>query len=308
MMATKKSDGTDNQLQNIALAARSGYFVRTARAVYAMVFLLPFIVLYEILVLMVNPQLLNEPAGNVRGAVVSFVWVQNFLYYLGMDTKLAWIFAPVVIIVILLMIQIVSRQSWKINLRDIPVMACECLVFAVPLVILALVFNRVPNQQAAVAGNIDTVITCVADGNQQDQTTDESQKGHINSYRENMAMDLLTGIGAGIYEELIFRLILIGLSMIFFETVLGVRHVNAVIISVVISSVLFSLHHHFVFINGQFTKTADMLTLTRFAFRTVAGIFFAIIFAIRGFGIAAGTHAFYDIIATLLNALLFGQC
>jgi hypothetical protein len=76
---------------------------------------------------------------------------------------------------------------------------------------------------------------------------------------------------------------------------------------VIISSVLFSLHHHFVFLNGQFASS-EIFRIMPFAFRTIAGVFFAIIFAVRGFGIAAGTHAFYDIIATLLNAWLFEHC
>ncbi len=32
-----------------------------------------------------------------------------------------------------------------------------------------------------------------------------------------------------------------------------------------------------------------------FTFRFVAGGFFAVLFVYRGFGVAAGTHAFYDI-------------
>ncbi len=280
-MAAKKSDGTDSELRS-TIAAEAGYFARTARPVYALFFLLPFIIIYEILVLLVNPQLLTEPVSNVRGAVVSFVWVQNFLNYLGMDTKNAWLFAPVVVILTLLVIQLFSRQNWKVRLGDLPVMAVECLVLAVPLIVLALVLNRGTNVPANSIGF------------------------QYDSPSHNIAMDLLTGIGAGIYEELIFRLILISLSMVFFETVLGIRRIRAVIISVIISSVLFSLHHHFVFLNGQFAK-AETFTMTRFAFRTVAGVFFAVIFAARGFGIAAGTHAFYDIIATLLNAWLFEQ-
>lgn len=278
-MAAEKSDGTDKKLP-AAVAMEVGYFARTARPVYALVFLLPFIVLYEILVLLVNPQLLTEPAANVRGAVVSFVWVQNFLHYLGMDTKNAWLFAPVVVILTLLFLQLLSRRSWKIKPADLPVMAAECLLLAMPLIVLALVLNSQTNVPANSAGS------------------------QYNSGSRNIAMDLLTGIGAGIYEELIFRLILISLSMLFFETVLGIRRTKAVIISVIISSVLFSLHHHFVFLNGQFA-VSERFTMIPFAFRTVAGVFFAVIFAARGFGIAAGTHAFYDIIATLLNAWLF---
>jgi hypothetical protein len=280
-MTAKKSDGTDKELYS-TIAAETGYFARTARPIYALVFLLPFIVLYEILVLLVNPQLLTEPVGNVRGAVVSFVWVQNFLHCLGMGTKNAWFFAPVVVILTLLIIQLASRQSWKVKPSDFLTMTAECLLLAMPLIVLALVLNRGINVPA------------------------NSMGSQYDSNSRNIAMDLLTGVGAGIYEELVFRLILISLSMVFLKTVLGVSKFKAVAVSVVISSVLFSLHHHFVFLNGQFAK-AEIFTMTRFVFRTVAGVFFAVIFAARGFGIAAGSHAFYDIIATLLNAWLFEQ-
>jgi len=37
----------------------------------------------------------------------------------------------------------------------------------------------------------------------------------------------------------------------------------------------------------------------------LAGVYFAVIFAVRGFGIVAGTHAFYDILAAILNAIFF---
>ena len=306
-MAPRKSDGTDKQLLNIA-AVKSGYFVRTARPLYALVFLLPFIVLYEILVLAVNPQLLSEPAGNVRGAVVSFVWVQNFLHYLGMNTKNAWLFAPIVVILTLLILQLVARQSWKIRPADFLTMSVECIVLAVPLIVLSLVLNRVPNKQLA-ADNFYEITTCKTCPLplQQSKTVSDSSSSYVRLCRPGVMMDLLTGIGAGIYEELIFRLLLISLSMVFLETVLGIHRTKAVIISVIVSSVLFSLHHHFIFLDGQFAKK-EIFTMTRFAFRTIAGIFFAIIYAVRGFGIAAGTHAFYDIIATLLNAWLFEQC
>lgn len=36
-----------------------------------------------------------------------------------------------------------------------------------------------------------------------------------------------------------------------------------------------------------------------FCFRTTAGLFFAALFVYRGFGVAAGTHAAYDILVGL---------
>ena len=34
-------------------------------------------------------------------------------------------------------------------------------------------------------------------------------------------------------------------------------------------------------------------------------MYFAVLYAIRGFGITAGTHALYDIIVTVMNAYFF---
>ncbi len=280
-MARKDSDTTNKRTFDTAAMTNVGYFGRTARPVYALVFLLPFIVLYEILVLVINPQLLSEPATNVRGGVVAFVWIQNFLQYFGLDPKNSWLCAPLVIIVILLILQLTSRRQWKIILSDFPVMALECIVISLPLIVLALVLNR-PAQQVA----------CLLAS---------AEFSH-----HSFTLDIITGIGAGIYEELVFRLLLIGLLMLFFETVLGVNRKKAIVISVIVSAVLFSLHHHFVFINGRFAR-AEVLTLAPFIFRTIAGVYFATVFAVRGFGIVAVAHIFYDIIATILNVWLFNQ-
>lgn len=282
-MARKESDKTFNELGNTIDPASIGYFARTYRPVYALVFLLPFIFLYEILVLVVNPQLLSEPVSNVRGGVVAFVWIQNFLHYVGLDAKNAWLCAPLVIIVTLLTLQLTSRQKWKILWPDLLIMTCECILISVPLIILALIFNR-PAQPPQVA--------CLLAA---------TKLSH-----HSFVMDIITGIGAGIYEELIFRLVLIGLLMLFFETILGVKRIKAIFISVAISAILFSLHHHFVFLNGGFAR-AEPLTMAPFIFRTVAGVYFAFVFAVRGFGIVAGTHIFYNIIVAILNACLFNH-
>lgn len=300
-MAKRKSDGSDKpSKKKNQIALQNGYYARTARPIYGLWFILPFIILYEVLVLMVNPQLLSAPASNIRGAVVSFVWVQNFLQSLGMTTKNAWLFAPAVVIFTLLMLQMTCRESWKVKLTDFLIMAGECIALAIPLIVLALVLNRGPKPQPA-AGVFNEITVCNS------ITPLQTNQADTSPHHRNVKMDILTGIGAGIYEELIFRLVLISISMTFFELILGMPKLNSIIASVIISSVLFSLHHHYVFLNGQFASS-EVFRILPFAFRTIAGVFFAIIFAVRGFGIAAGTHAFYDIIATLLNAWLFEHC
>ena len=116
---------------------------------------------------------------------------------------------------------------------------------------------------------------------------------------------VVTGIGAGIYEELVFRLILICALMIVFQDVLHLNHENSIIASVLVSAVLFRAHHHIIFLNGQFIRSSPF-NWTEFSFRIIAGVYFAVVFAIRGFAITAGTHGFYDIIAVCIN-VLFAQ-
>jgi membrane protease YdiL (CAAX protease family) len=99
-------------------------------------------------------------------------------------------------------------------------------------------------------------------------------------------------LGAGIYEELLFRLILLSLAAWAFRHA-GARPRTSMIVAVLLTSLLFSAAHH-IGPNGEWPIDAS-----RFLFRTLAGVFFSILFVYRGFGITAGSHAAYDILAWL---------
>lgn len=256
--------------------AENSYFERTSRPVYALVFLLPFIIFYELGTIFINTDVLNQT--QVR--VVAFIWLQNLLEYSGLGGKLAWVAPPFAVVVILIALQLTSGKRWHWRGGDIGPMAIECILLAVPLIVLNLFLNSAGNSALAV----------------------EAGEGAGQSLLAN----IVTGIGAGIYEELIFRLILICALMVIFQDVLRLSRKNAVIISVLISAALFSAHHHIVFLNGQLAAGAPF-DWTEFVFRTIAGVYFAVLFAIRGFGITAGTHGFYDIIAVLVNTFFFQQ-
>jgi len=64
------------------------------------------------------------------------------------------------------------------------------------------------------------------------------------------------------------------------------------LLMVLISAVLFSLYHYL----GD-----EPFLWQTFAFRTVAGIYFGILFLCRGFGITAGSHVAYDVLLALLR-------
>jgi hypothetical protein len=281
------------------------YLERTSRPVYAIAFLLPLIVFYELGTILINTNVLRH---HWQGRVVAFSWLQGFLEYLGFGSKLAWLTTPIAVIVILAALQLVSRKRWRLWLGDIGPMALECILLAVPLIVLGLFLNRPANPGDDIYQSANSSIEIQArppgcssvpnDGLPRATQRSDSGPG------TRLLANIITGIGAGIYEELVFRLILICLLMMLFQNVLQLNHKNAIVLSVLVSAALFSAYHHVDFFSGHLYQRAPF-DWTEFGFRTIAGVYFAVLFAIRGFGITAGTHAFYDVIATIINAAFF---
>ena len=290
---------------------QGSYFERTSRPIYAIVFLLPFIVFYELGTLLINTDLLRH---YWLGRVVAFSWLQDFLAYLGLGSKFGWVATPLAVVVILAALQLASRKQWRFWFSDILPMAVECILLAVPLIVLSMFLSGSVRQQSdsdqfansAVRIQTDAVLRCysaapassVEDRNRGLPATTE---GGDEGKWLGLLANVVTGIGAGIYEELVFRLILIIALMVLFQDIFQLGHKISIILSVFISAALFGAYHHIVYLEGQFIQSSPF-NWAEFGFRTIAGIYFAVLFAIRGFGITAGAHAFYDIIAVFMNA------
>jgi len=99
---------------------------------------------------------------------------------------------------------------------------------------------------------------------------------------------LVLSIGAGMYEELVFRLILTGGLFWLASRVLDWTSWMAATFAVVVSSLAFSGVHYV-------GSLADTFELGSFLFRFFAGVILAVIYYLRGFAVAVYTHAIYDI-------------
>ena len=85
---------------------------------------------------------------------------------------------------------------------------------------------------------------------------------------------LMLSIGAGIYEELLFRVVLVGLLAWGANKLFGWRPVVAGIVATVLGALIFSAFHYI----GPY---GDPLDLYSFVFRTIAGLFFSGLYLLR---------------------------
>jgi hypothetical protein len=107
--------------------------------------------------------------------------------------------------------------------------------------------------------------------------------------RYSLPTQLMISLGAGIYEELLFRVLLVsGLGWIALRG-FGWTRAWANAFAVVVGALIFSGFHYI----GPY---GEPLRLDSFTFRTIAGLLFSGLYVARGFGITAWTHALYDVI------------
>lgn len=94
-------------------------------------------------------------------------------------------------------------------------------------------------------------------------------------------------IGAGVYEELLFRVLIVGgLYWLLRRTLPQKRY--AYLAAAVVGALLFSAAHY----TGLY---GDAFGLDSFLFRFLFGLALNGIFLLRGFAVAAWTHALYDV-------------
>jgi membrane protease YdiL (CAAX protease family) len=102
------------------------------------------------------------------------------------------------------------------------------------------------------------------------------------------AAQVLTFVGAGIYEEVLFRLGLFG-GLVLLLRVVGIPRVAAWALAASAAALAFAAAHHV----GPY---GEPMRADYFVFRAIAGLYFTALFVARGFGVAVGAHAGYDVL------------
>ncbi len=94
-------------------------------------------------------------------------------------------------------------------------------------------------------------------------------------------------LGAGVHEELVFRVLMVGGLVALLQGVLKARSWVAITVAFAVSSVLFSAAHHVI--------GGEPFRIGVFVYRVLCGLIFATLYQTRGFAVAVYTHAMYDI-------------
>lgn len=198
--------------------------------------------------------------------VIAFDIMRRFFELFGQ----VGMWAPgLAVIVILLATHAASDQAWSVHFGRVGLMYLEAVALAIPL--LALNW-AIPLQASEVAGA---------------------------SLIDKLAM----GVGAGVYEELVFRLIFISLGVMIGVDLLRLNRAKVALVVILLSSLLFAAHHHAPIGMEPFDLQSTAF-LASFTFRFLAGCYLAAVFWYRGYGPAAGCHACYNVGLVVVETLM----
>jgi len=103
---------------------------------------------------------------------------------------------------------------------------------------------------------------------------------------------VLLSIGAGVYEELFFRFLLLAGGFAFLHKGVGLARGLSFGIALAVSTLLFAAYHHL-------GPGGEPFRAVTFLFRIGAGAVLGLLFAGRGLALCAYLHAFYDIFCDL---------
>ena len=240
-----------------AIVNPNDYWSQARHPLVCLVFFAPLLVIYEAGVMWFGG---HDPEAIRNGADY---WMRAWLGQVGLP--FSWLL-PAMVVVILLCWQAWGRYPWRVSSETLVGMFAESLLFAFFLIVV---------------GQLQDLVFQQLDG-----PADLSIGG------EPFAGQIVSFIGAGVYEEVMFRLCLLPAAYGLLR-LLTIEAVWAATLAVLFTSFVFATAHYV-------GPAAEQFTLFSFTFRALAGLFFAGLFVVRGFGITVGCHAVYDLLVGVL--------
>jgi len=230
------------------------YFRQTNGLLYSYLISIPLLLLYEILILF------SQPQGNIARISVD-VWFKSFFTYFGLNAISTTLILAAVIGGIIVYKKRAELKSVQKNYLLMMIGEATCYAILVALI---------------VSNIVDFILL-------------QSTTGLTGEFNKLQLIAL--SLGAGLYEELFFRVILVSFLIFLFKKLFKNKSYS-IGVAIIIAALIFSGIHYV----GDF---ADIWLLSSFLFRFLFGLALNLIYVIRGFGMAAWTHAIYDLIVVI---------
>lgn len=236
------------------VSAPRNYWMLTRTATYSFWAALPLFLLYEVLISVVNQGALTQ----VR--IGAELWLKQVLVNLG-GTGLHML-ALVVVLIGVGILYYERKKDIPLRLPYFGWMILESVGYAIVL-------------GFAVGITVGTLFNMMV------------PQAVEHGFWTQFALSL----GAGLYEELFFRVLLVG-GLFWLLNRLMKNRTRAYIISALVGALLFSWVHYI-------GSLGDTFTFSSFTFRFLFGLALNALYLIRGFGVAAWTHALYDVLIAI---------
>jgi membrane protease YdiL (CAAX protease family) len=269
------------------------YWCESKRPLTSLLFVLPMLMAYELGVLTVPTTMRNGADALMRRLLDALGFGGYFLL-------------PCLTVALLLAWHHALREPWRVRMSALVWMLAESVGLAIALITVAhlqgilfpvaLPDGRLgsPIGSPQVTSPEASVATATYDSSKSrlkfDAVSPPGGAAATGSVKDRAIIALgriLAYCGAGVYEETLFRLLLLPVAASA-AALAGLSRRWQTAVAVVSTSLLFSLAHYV-------GAGGDAWSISSFIFRFLAGTFFALLLVARGFGIIAGMHAIFDV-------------
>lgn len=240
-----------SQFQNSVRA----YFNHTHSLLYSYLICLPLLLLYEALIL------ISQPDSEQVVRISVDVWIKTLFSYLGKD-----VLSITLILVALIGLVILYRERHQLRNLKLSYFGAMLIEASVYAFLLALIIST----------TVSSLLHMI-----------QPEPVEALSTLQQLALSL----GAGLYEELFFRVILVS-ALLYLFTFWSEKKWVAMGAAMILAALIFSAVHYI-------GVLGDPFTMGSFLFRFLFGLALNAIYLWRGFGMAAWTHAIYDLMVVV---------
>jgi hypothetical protein len=227
---------------------------------YSLTFALPLFVLYELLA-----AVLSEATGGVRNGA-DVMLKSPFIAAFGLRGPLVFVALLAAAFAVFVVRDV--KKHGRPRLPTFVIMMCESLALAV---VFGVVVGTITAQLLGPLSRLSMAPQALG-----------------------VPAGIMVSLGAGLYEELLFRVVLVGALLWGSRKLFGWGPVASGLFATVSGALVFSAFHYV----GAY---GDPFTVASFTFRAIAGLAFSALYVLRGFGITAWTHALYDVMLMMVR-------